>query len=643
MSSIIGEEKSSSVRRPGSSNTFVRVLATTSQALNTAWFWWILIVATCLSLFFPPSAVAVRAWDFLDSYVAYQHLRPAPLESLFRPDAVAERAANGLLLNSLGLSELNFISIIYSIFPQYLDTALQLLVQVLLLFTSTLAVLMRLLPASHQYRTLVCGATSFYFALLPISPVVVGSVIGANLILYGLLLIRDGASWNQKVIPFIIAPFMAQLPFGPIFYYPAFLVFALVWLHRTKRPSALLLLLGSLLLTIAIDYRLLLSVLMPGDPSHRVEWVAARSGNPFAGIFDTERWWLVWKQSKQFLLSGQGHYLWNPRGATTRLICLGLLGAALYFWRIPSGLRRHRLTEEIHAFSGIGLYAVALLTLLLLCFGTGILTARIVDFFALLKIPLHVNRATMVFAPIAAAVVVASGFLLVIEVVANRRSRFSDGQPIAKMGQSGDGATSIVACGCALILLASSISASDVVKFKLANLLHAIVDPKNPKLPHPTIAMYYESGLFDRIKAHLGPAWKHEKVVSIGIDPMIASVSGFQHLDGYFQSYPLGYKKDFRQIIAPEFAHNSAKKLYFDSWGSRIYIFADRRSGSDLTLNIDGCALLRLGATLVISRYRIVNPAESFLLPSGEVTGSTQGVSSSARLYRIEPTKCHGS
>jgi hypothetical protein len=45
-------------------------------------------------------------------------------------------------------------------------------------------------------------------------------------------------------------------------------------------------------------------------------------------------------------------------------------------------------------------------------------------------------------------------------------------------------------------------------------------------------------------------------------------------LDGYFPTYPLEYKHQFRKIIAKELDKDSSLKNYFDNWGSRCYAFS---------------------------------------------------------------------
>jgi hypothetical protein len=614
-----------------------------SNLLNTPRFWWGAIALTCLALFFPPSRITVRAWDFLDSFVALQHLRPSPLTSLFRLDAVAERAANGLSLNSLGLSELNLISIIYSVFPMFLDTALQLTLQVLLLFGTTLAILTRLLPAHLPFKHLIAGATSFYIALLPINPVVVGAVIGANLVIVGLLWINENPDSLRPAIPFVLAPLVSQAPFGPVFYYPAFLLLATVAMRGKARSRALLFLLASFALTFVVDYRLFLSTLFPDEPNHRLVWLDGRSGNPFAGLFDASVWQQAWEESSKFFFLGQGHYLWNPNGATTPLILLGLPAAALVLLMTPSGSRMRRLGDDMRTISNIGLYLAALSALLLICLGTGLLTAKLIDFFALLKTPLQVNRATMVFAPIVAAVTIAASLALVVEAATSLRLPNPTGSSSFKLGIDRPTVAAIAACACVGIMLAATASASHLVRYKADNLRQALAKRTlNAKMPHPTIAAYYKSELFDALKAHLGPDWANENIVSVGLDPMIASANGFRHLDGYFQSYPLAYKAAFRKIIAPEFAIDPRKKSYFDTWGSRVYVFSDRKEGGRSILNIDGCALAQLGGTLLISRLEIANPADSALVPAGRVSAKTQKVSSALHLYRIRDGACPG-
>src|SRR5690606_4347554 len=95
------------------------------------------------------------------------------------------------------------------------------------------------------------------------------------------------------------------------------------------------------------------------------------------------------------------------------------------------------------------------------------------------------------------------------------------------------------------------------------------------------------------------------RVVSVGLDPMIAPANGIGALDGYHNLYPLSYKAQFRPVIAAKLAADADLRAYYDEWGSRIYSFADRARD----VAPDYAAAGRLGAGFVIADRALDDPA----------------------------------
>jgi hypothetical protein len=109
-------------------------------------------------------------------------------------------------------------------------------------------------------------------------------------------------------------------------------------------------------------------------------------------------------------------------------------------------------------------------------------------------------------------------------------------------------------------------------------LLDTISVAKNSIIGKPsqviTYEKFYSEKLFTKIKEFIGEPQSTYRVVSIGIFPAISQYNGFYTLDSYQTNYPLEYKNKFRKIIERELAKNKEDELYFDSWGSRCYIFS---------------------------------------------------------------------
>ena len=153
-----------------------------------------------------------------------------------------------------------------------------------------------------------------------------------------------------------------------------------------------------------------------------------------------------------------------------------------------------------------------------------------------------------------------------------------------------------------------------------------VLIPYNEQIAYhkqPTFRQFYAVDQFTKIKNYIGQPLDDFRVVSIGIHPAIAQYNGFYTLDTYNNFYPLTYKYQFREIIAPELDKNKTIKAYFDEWGGRCYIFTDElgkhymySKDSDqvikhLDLNID--ALKKMGGRYIISAVPILNAHEEHL------------------------------
>ncbi|SEB16455.1 hypothetical protein SAMN05421743_12222 [Thalassobacillus cyri] len=90
-----------------------------------------------------------------------------------------------------------------------------------------------------------------------------------------------------------------------------------------------------------------------------------------------------------------------------------------------------------------------------------------------------------------------------------------------------------------------------------------------------TYKEFYSEALFDDIKEYIGEDPSDYRVVSIGMHPTIAQYNGMWTLDTYNTTIPLSYKHKWREVIAPELEKNDTLRHYFDTWGSRLYLYVD--------------------------------------------------------------------
>ena len=112
-----------------------------------------------------------------------------------------------------------------------------------------------------------------------------------------------------------------------------------------------------------------------------------------------------------------------------------------------------------------------------------------------------------------------------------------------------------------------------------------------------TFDNYYNFQDYKIIKKIVG----EKRVISIGLDPLIAVANDIPVVDGYHNLYPLSYKKKFRKIIKQELQYNQGLKNYFDNWGNRVYVFYNNQE----KLNINFEEARNIGADFVISKFII--------------------------------------
>ncbi|ASK62587.1 hypothetical protein CFK37_10705 [Virgibacillus phasianinus] len=143
---------------------------------------------------------------------------------------------------------------------------------------------------------------------------------------------------------------------------------------------------------------------------------------------------------------------------------------------------------------------------------------------------------------------------------------------------------------------------------------------KYAEIGTPTFNEFYSTALFQEIEDYIGKDLSDYRIVSVAMHPTIAQYNGFYTLDTYNTSYPLAYKKKFRKVIAPELEESPTLENYYDTWGSRAYMFVSdigkhylftknsKRVIEDLDINTK--ALKELGGDYVFSALPIKNHGE---------------------------------
>ncbi len=110
---------------------------------------------------------------------------------------------------------------------------------------------------------------------------------------------------------------------------------------------------------------------------------------------------------------------------------------------------------------------------------------------------------------------------------------------------------------------------------------------------------YYSYKQYQKIKEVV----RTSRVLSVGLDPMVAVINGIKVIDGYHALYPLKYKKEFRKIIEKELDADNITEKYYDNWGSRVYAFV--KNPNKVLINFKEAQ--NIGADFVISKFPIVS------------------------------------
>lgn len=131
---------------------------------------------------------------------------------------------------------------------------------------------------------------------------------------------------------------------------------------------------------------------------------------------------------------------------------------------------------------------------------------------------------------------------------------------------------------------------------------------------------YYAEDLMQKLDDAIGKDKSSYRIAHLGMSPAPALMHGFYTVDGYSNNYPLEYKHRFRKVIEKELEEVPETAVYYDTWGSRCYLF-NSESGNvwmlgkhqkivyqDLRFDID--ALKNLGCSYIFSCGVIENADE---------------------------------
>lgn len=128
---------------------------------------------------------------------------------------------------------------------------------------------------------------------------------------------------------------------------------------------------------------------------------------------------------------------------------------------------------------------------------------------------------------------------------------------------------------------------------------------------------FVDKDFWNRLKDKI--RYQNEKVICVGFHPSVAMTNDFNTMDGYLSLHPMSYHRKFREIIAPTLEIYPTIRNYYDTWGGRMYVYADStknptvdksKSVEQKELHINTEAFKQQGGRYILSRYILTNAKE---------------------------------
>nr|WP_132949504.1 DUF6044 family protein [Thermolongibacillus altinsuensis] len=502
----------------------------------------------------------MRVHDNLDSNIAWYKVLIRSGELFGSVDAVVPQIINGLPRNAFG-TEFSLIVWLHALFPSIYAYGLSQTITRVFAFIGMYLLLKKHFIQAPEWAWIRVGV-ALAFALTPFWPSGMLSTLGMPLALWAFLNIRDGErSWVNYLV-LTLLPFYSSLVLGFFFFLSAM---GMVWLVDVVRGKGwnvrfLLAIVYMTAIYLAVEYRLVHSLLFSEEPTSRDEYFHAR----------LPLWWVIRLTFKNYVL-GHNHVM-----TVHAFVILPVTLFALFVvWK-------KKLWKQERLFLFLHILNFALSTWYAFWFYKGWLP--LTERFDLLD---KFNFARYHFLrPIVIYVLFAFSLKIL----------WREGEVWRRIAN---------------ILIVAQL-------LILASFNEEIIFRKKPSFKE-----FYAEKQFREIKEYIGLPVETYRVASIGIHPAIAQYNGFYTLDTYNNFYPLTYKHQFRKIIEHELEKNEKLKEYFDEWGGRCYIFVDelgkhymfkknsKKEIQNLRLNTD--AFYEMGGRYIFSALPIKNTEENQL------------------------------
>lgn len=437
---------------------------------------------------------------------------------------VYEQMMNGLPAEGLKPSAVLFV-LLYRLFPVFWAFFLQYVIVLVSAFYGMYACVKRLGKSS-----IAAFLSATVFCMLPFRPVYGLSVMGVPLLLICILNLRDGCG-RKKGFALLGILYFALTTNLVLIGYVALFVMAAFWLYelvaKRKNDKAIFLAGGLLLLIYGIENFDLVKQLFTESAfvSHREEWVIY--GNSF------------WDNLRECLKTGMFHaysyhkYMWLPVGLAALMLLVK---------------RKEPENGKQLKYMGVIVCWIFLLSLLYAFFAG----QQVAEFKNHMSGMLKSFQFDRFYWALPAAWHLLFGLALAaIFTGIKKRS--------ALLG---------VAVTAALYLPTLLFVTKDSIFYQNINQIN-----NGSVTGYMTWEGIYAEDVMSDIEETIGRDMSEYRVASLGMCPVVPLMHGFYTIDGYSNNYALSYKHAFREIIAGEMEQNETIESYFDTWGSRCYLF----------------------------------------------------------------------
>jgi hypothetical protein len=481
---------------------------------------WLIVAYISIAIFLSPLYIFgdnahIRIHDNMDSNIAWYKVLTESGEIFGDIDATIPQVINGKLSRGALGTEWQGIVWLHANFPSMVAYALSQTITRLIAFLGMYLLLKKHFVKDEKAYLIRIGV-ALAFAFTPFWPSGMLSTLGHPLALCAFLNIRERSHTWKDWLTLALLPFYASIVLGFFFFLVAM---GFLWLRDViVRREWNFVFLGSIAFMTAIflltDYRLVYSLLIPHEATHRIEFISSRH----------DFWHSIRLSLKNFTL-GHTHVMTVHTVVILPMLILGLTLALIY--------RKNLLGKRYIFLFGLN---IALSTWYAFWFNN------------IWKVPKQNFDMLVTF----------------------NFARFHFLRPLViYLG---------FAIACYLFWRIGKRWRKFAIAIVLAQIIVLIPFNEEIRyrgFGSPSFKEFYAVEQFEEIKQFIGKPQRSYRVASIGLHPAIAQYNGFFTLDTYNNFYPLTYKHQFRKIIAKELEKNKSLKKYFDTWGGRCYIFVD--------------------------------------------------------------------